>query len=463
MCSSDLIDLATAIEVSCNYYFYEVAYRLGLDSVAPYAAIESLTKYVQMFGLDRKTGIELAETAPNVSTPKNLVTTKVNSLLNSLLSIDTDQVETYVKNGQYEISQNGFSLPTLQLDSDQTLNNLLQKNMENALDGILKQPIYTHMEELMNQVLLELVDLLNTSKSNILDQIVTGTMNDTTESTLKNKVHTQFANLFASLPHNQLQALLVDTINAVSKDMLLDAYERAYHTTYTTLLDNNTDKKSIEKIKECLANIDANSAFYTQQISLAIEDYIIDLLLDSILEKVSFSWNDGVTVRTAIGQGNNAFSPVQMSRYIASLANGKEVLDLSILKGINDYTQQGQYIDTFEKVTTTLPIATDTIKQIHEGMLRVTSGESGTAQTIFKDVNIQVAGKTGTAEEGKHEHSWFVGFAPYENPEIAIVTTIYNADGLSRFGTYIAKDILEGYFDQYTVVETSTLNSIWSN
>ncbi|MFQ9698194.1 MAG: penicillin-binding transpeptidase domain-containing protein, partial [Zhenhengia sp.] len=70
-------NLNKALEVSCNYYFYEVAYRLGLKGKTPYGGIDMLTKYVEMFGLDKKTGIELAESPPNISTPYNLVKNQV--------------------------------------------------------------------------------------------------------------------------------------------------------------------------------------------------------------------------------------------------------------------------------------------------------------------------------------------------------------------------------------------------
>ncbi|MEG0580445.1 MAG: penicillin-binding transpeptidase domain-containing protein, partial [Niameybacter sp.] len=67
------INLTKALEVSCNYYLFDVAYRLGLKGMTPYGGIDMLTKYVEMFGLDQKTGIELSESPPNISTPYNLV------------------------------------------------------------------------------------------------------------------------------------------------------------------------------------------------------------------------------------------------------------------------------------------------------------------------------------------------------------------------------------------------------
>ena len=111
-------NLNKALEVSCNYYFYEVAYRLGLKGKTPYGGIDMLTKYVEMFGLDKKTGIELAESPPNISTPYNLVKNQVAEQFSILRKAEEERMAGYVEDvlaemekGIYPIvSQSGSSL-----------------------------------------------------------------------------------------------------------------------------------------------------------------------------------------------------------------------------------------------------------------------------------------------------------------------------------------------------------------
>ena len=72
--------------------------------------------------------------------------------------------------------------------------------------------------------------------------------------------------------------------------------------------------------------------------------------------------------------------------------------------------------------------------------------EEGTASSVFKNFNIPVGGKTGSAEAGTKVNAWFAGFAPYDNPEIAIVVMVENG----AHGSYTAevtKEIIEEYFN----------------
>ena len=79
-----MVNLERALEVSCNYYFYDIPYRLGMKYGAPYGAIDVLTRYVEMFGLHQKTGLELDEMKPNVSDPGSEVYNQVTKALNGL-------------------------------------------------------------------------------------------------------------------------------------------------------------------------------------------------------------------------------------------------------------------------------------------------------------------------------------------------------------------------------------------
>ena len=80
-----------------------------------------------------------------------------------------------------------------------------------------------------------------------------------------------------------------------------------------------------------------------------------------------------------------------------------------------------------------------------------TSEAGGTAYNIFKNFKVEVAGKTGSAEAGTDEdqndlvNAWFVCFAPFENPEVAVVVMIENG-GHGNYAAEVARDVLNQYF-----------------
>lgn len=172
------------------------------------------------------------------------------------------------------------------------------------------------------------------------------------------------------------------------------------------------------------------------------------------------NWNPGDTLNAAIGQGYNEFSPIQIAKYISMLANGGKELDVSVIKTIRrpDGSEVSKE-EINEFVNKKLGIQEENVDvEIHpanlqvalNGMKSVTSDRGGTAYAKFKDFNISVGGKTGSAEApGDVVHSWFVGFAPFEKPEIAIVVMVENG----AHGSYTAevvREIMEEYFGMNT-------------
>ena len=180
-------------------------------------------------------------------------------------------------------------------------------------------------------------------------------------------------------------------------------------------------------------------------------------------KKLGIQWNGGAVLAAAIGQENNNFTTLQMAKYTSILANGGNDVDVTIIKSvinaegnevprgeINQYLKQRLNIseENDEKVT----FQEQNIKAVVEGMKGVTTETGGTAYSTFKNFNIEVGGKTGSAQTGRKDengknitNAWFVGFAPYENPEIAIVVMIEN--GQSGGNAAIpARDIIAEYF-----------------
>lgn len=169
-------------------------------------------------------------------------------------------------------------------------------------------------------------------------------------------------------------------------------------------------------------------------------------------------WYLSDTLSAAIGQSYNNFTPIQMARYISMIANGGRNVDVSIIKSIinPDGTEiSEEEIDNYvkEKIGTEnenkedIQISEDNLEAIKKGMKGVTSESGGTASSYFADLDMDIAGKTGSAEssvEGQ-AHAWFAGFAPYNNPEIAVAVVVENG-GSGGYTSEVAKKIIEEYF-----------------
>lgn len=173
-------------------------------------------------------------------------------------------------------------------------------------------------------------------------------------------------------------------------------------------------------------------------------------------------WNPGYTIASAIGQRDNQFTPIQMAKYTSMLANGGNVVKPTIVKAIKnvDGTEvpKSEYEAYFnEKLGITqeqddgITINPDNLKTVLDGMKSVTSERGGTAYTYFKNFNIEVGGKTGSAQAGEDTnvnsktHAWFIGFAPFDNPEIAVVILVENG-GHGGYTAEAARDVMAQYF-----------------
>ena len=166
----------------------------------------------------------------------------------------------------------------------------------------------------------------------------------------------------------------------------------------------------------------------------------------------------GNTLQAAIGQHDNSFTPIQMAKYISMIVNGGKKIDVSIVKTIidknlNEISKEEINKYANEKLglkdddTEEILFKNENVQAILEGMRGVTSESGGTAYQYFKDFNIEIGGKTGSAQTGVagKTNGWFVGFGPFENPEIAIVVMVENA-GSGSYTAEAARDIIAEYF-----------------
>lgn len=175
-------------------------------------------------------------------------------------------------------------------------------------------------------------------------------------------------------------------------------------------------------------------------------------------------WMVADTLSAAIGQSYNSFTPLQMAYYIATLANGGVKNEITILKDVisaegNEVSMMSvdsvvdAKIGKTESTSANLDISEATLDVVFEGMRSVTGESGGTAYSYFSSFPIEVAGKTGTATASSGSaHAWFVGFAPYENPEIAVVCMIEHG-GHGAYTAPAVKEVMEEYFGYNTEID----------
>ncbi len=157
-------------------------------------------------------------------------------------------------------------------------------------------------------------------------------------------------------------------------------------------------------------------------------------------------WYDGTTLAVSIGQGDNAFTPLQLACYTGALATGGTRYRATMLKRVVSAGYEDILYEMTPEVASTLEISQEAFDAYSTGMrMAVTDSVLGTA-TYFKDYDIAVAAKTGTAQHGSggSDHAAFVCYAPYENPEIAVA--VYVEKGAQ--GGYLAS-VAEAVFDYY--------------
>ncbi len=169
------------------------------------------------------------------------------------------------------------------------------------------------------------------------------------------------------------------------------------------------------------------------------------------------TWYLGNTLSAVIGQGENSFTPLQMVRYISMIANGGKRIEPTIIKSVidaNGNEVNKEELNTFvneklgitEEIVEDLNIKEENLEAVREGMKGVTTESGGTAYSIFRNFNIEVAGKTGSAQTGtSYTNAWFAGFAPYTNPEIAVVVFVENGKHGSSTAE-VVRDIIKEYF-----------------
>lgn len=149
---------------------------------------------------------------------------------------------------------------------------------------------------------------------------------------------------------------------------------------------------------------------------------------------------DAYGIPSAIGQGTHNYASVQLVRYVNTIASRGNVFQLSLVKGIAD--TNGNFVENNAVLENKVELPDSVWDTVSSGMVQFAQNNS-----VLRDMEISIAGKTGTAQESKSrpDHALFVGYAPAETPEITIAVRIANGYGSSN-STAVGKDIFNYYF-----------------
>lgn len=376
--SHGAIDVKTALEVSCNYFFYEVGYRLfktgGRDKLAEYAWKFGL-------GVDPKsnakpaTGIEIFE---NFGQVYNNESRKNRGALEAV-----DGIERLMKSGIYY-----------------------------AGSGV--------------KVVYSPINLSNTDEDSEKVKEAKEAIRKTIRDNIKSE--NTYSNL--SLEYLKLKQEMI-----VLMGNLIAAFPEDIRNTYR---------------KEDASNMaEAISTYVTFDIKSAIS-------------------TAGNVYDASIGQGINQFTPVQMANYMATLVNGGNRYKVRLVDKFVD--SKGNKIEEFKpEVVEKIELNSSTVATIKEGMHKVTS-ETGTASYAFKDFPIDTGGKTGSAtfaaggiQEmiGRTSYGIYLGFAPYDKPEIAVCVVIFDG-GHGGYVAPVARAIYETYFREKIKTEYPTFKPMFN-
>ncbi len=160
-------------------------------------------------------------------------------------------------------------------------------------------------------------------------------------------------------------------------------------------------------------------------------------------DKLKLEWYPGDTLQAAIGQSDNMFTPAQLTSYIATIINKGTRYSLHIVKEVREYDTDKIVYRFQPKILSQIELKDTTVEAVKDGMRRVT--DDGTASAVFDDFPIEVGGKTGTAEVSKgSDNVLFVGFAPYDNPQIAVAVVIEHGAS-SKYAAQIGRDMFASY------------------
>ena len=221
-----------------------------------------------------------------------------------------------------------------------------------------------------------------------------------------------------------------------------------------------------EKLNKCVKRLMDMAVYYNQSDwlpeirTILMEEldmprelvYLQIVAGDTYIMLNEIKWGGSEAIMCAVGQSITAVTPVAVARYVAAIANGGEVYDLRLIDSI--ISPEGEVISQSSPILASeLDCPEEYLQAIREGMKGVVDPEGGgTATKYFSDFSYkdEIGAKTGTAEKTDidlENNAWMVAFAPYDDPEIAMVVYIPNGYSGAHCSPTI-RDVLEYYLDQ---------------
>lgn len=177
-------------------------------------------------------------------------------------------------------------------------------------------------------------------------------------------------------------------------------------------------------------------------------------------QKTGVPWVDGNTLQAAIGQSDNTFTPIQLSVYTSALINGGVRYRATLLHEVREYASGEIIYESTPEIVAKIEFKEDILPTIKTAMKDVV--ESGSAARIFRNYDIAVGGKTGTAQVGKNksDNALFIGFAPYAEPKIAVTVVIeQGANGTdaaytarAMYDCYLKGEKYEKQYEDFEIV-----------
>lgn len=247
-----------------------------------------------------------------------------------------------------------------------------------------------------------------------------------------------------------------DSNVVANPDVIEDILRQKYFTATKTVMRNKYEKEPTDEQAWEMVDIGRQ---YSKLVAYLREQKFFEendntahqAAQDLVLRYSEGRWGDMSLeyLRVYIGQSETRVSPLAVARYIAALVNGNRVMDTHILKQVR--SPEGRVLKETRPEYRQLDIKESHVAAIKEGMRRVVYERSGTAVSVFTDLDpsITLGGKTGTAQTKpgiiERNTAWFTSFTPYEDPEIAVVAVVPNGK-TARNAAPIARRIIEEYY-----------------
>ena len=151
-------------------------------------------------------------------------------------------------------------------------------------------------------------------------------------------------------------------------------------------------------------------------------------------------WYETSVSPAGIGQSDNQFTPLQLATYAATIANNGVRLKTHVVDKVVSYSGDEVISQTKPEVVDKMGVSEQNLKEVQKAMNMATNSYDS-----LSDFKLQIAGKTGTAENAGSDHANFICYAPYDNPEIAIGVMVEHG-AKSYVAVNVAKKIMNEYF-----------------